>query len=347
MPKEVFTDFKRVRKILDKTKRHPREEKLEIKNKSHTIESPNIQKVCSECNEKKPIYLFNVSESGKRHKPYCKKCETLLNNPKKQGKVVKKGEVKEQKVSMVELRAEIRRNEDIQKKAKKERKKNKIKQKEKGEIMEAKKTNKNIFTATDYFIHTILPYIIKTKNCFTIRQIKPEFKLKINGTKEHGAVYRVLEELVNLEYLHVRKEGGGKANRYYIPRKEIGNLIREGHLTKEQTALVQPIWEEADKEEKKEKVEDKVDSISRVVEALEKKNEEKRREETGDELILKGLIKILQDVKDSRNQFEINITNEKRTGFLGHTIETGREIATIKYHKPGKGVLNIKKLEGE
>ena len=92
---------------------------------------------------------------------------------------------------------------------------------------------------------------------------------------------------------------------------------------------------------------DKVDSISRAVEALEKKNEEKRREETGDELILKGLIKTLQDVKDSRNQFEINITNEKRTGFLGHTIETGREIATIKYHKPGKGVLNIKKLEGE
>lgn len=131
--------------------------------------------------------------------------------------------------------------------------------------------------------------------------------------------------------------------------RRAGGLIAglKHELTKEQTTLVQPIWEEADKEEKKEKVEDKVDSISRAVEALEKKNEEKRREETGDELILKGLIKTLQDVKDSGNQFEINITNEKRTGFLGHTIETGREIATIKYHKPGKGVLNIKKLEGE
>jgi hypothetical protein len=245
MPKEGLS-FGAINKILDKTRQTQRKPPKPVHEpkENHTIENPKLKKQCSECHETKDIHLFNISETGKRHKPYCKKCEALLINPKKMGTVIEKGNVKEQEVTIKELKEEIKVNEERQKKNRKKRKLKPKPQKKKVKDKMPVQKNKtgNIFTATDYFIHSVLPHTIEVKNCFTINEIKPALNLGLTGTKEHSKAYTILKELVKLNYLKV-KTIRGKPNKYYIPKSEIDKLIKEKIITKTQAMQIVPVKE--------------------------------------------------------------------------------------------------------
>lgn len=48
-------------------------------------------KLCSECNTIKPVTDFNLTNTGLRHKPYCKECDAKLLNPKQTPKTYGRG----------------------------------------------------------------------------------------------------------------------------------------------------------------------------------------------------------------------------------------------------------------
>lgn len=237
MPKKGLS-FGAINKVLDKTRQTQRPPPKPTYNppKNQTIENPKLKKKCSECHETKSISLFNISGTGKRHKPYCKKCEALLSNPKKMGKVIEKGNVKEEKITMQELQVKTMEKEE----RKEGRKKAKQQEKDKMPKQEQKVEIKNIFTATDYFMHVVVPFAIENKNCFTITKIKKDFNLDMDMGKAHHKVYKILMELVKLGYLKYKKVPGD-SNKYYIPKNEVIKLVNEKNITKEQAMQIQPI----------------------------------------------------------------------------------------------------------
>jgi Fe2+ or Zn2+ uptake regulation protein len=199
-----------IKKVLNKTNTGKREDRIDSFQKisSNTIENPELEKVCSECGEKKSINLFNISESGKRHKAYCKRCEVTINNPKKAPKILKQADPEHKPlIDFKELPIGLKRAVKVYN----------------GE--EEKKVSRNIFDTTTNFNEIIKPYIEKNQDGFTVKEILPVFNLP-DKSKEYNQVYRILKELVNLKFLRVEKVKG-KPNRYFLDDSEAEEIKKE------------------------------------------------------------------------------------------------------------------------
>lgn len=60
----------------------------EIPPKPTPAEPTVLMKRCCECNQIKPITEYNPTLTGKRHQPYCKTCQTILNNPRQPARII-------------------------------------------------------------------------------------------------------------------------------------------------------------------------------------------------------------------------------------------------------------------
>lgn len=237
MPEKAIS-FGAIDAILNKTRKAkrqpPKPEYTPPKNRStHTIENPKLKKVCSECHETKQIHLFNVSGTGKRHKAYCKKCEALLINPKKMGIAIKNEKEETPKQEIKEVKEKPKQKEKDKMAAPKQIEGCKSLPKQK------KSELQNVFTATDYFMHVVVPHTLKNKNCFTIAEIRESFKLEMDAGKAYHKVYKILMELVKLDYLKYAKVAGS-ANKYYIPGAEVSKLLKEKNITQKQAKQLKP-----------------------------------------------------------------------------------------------------------
>jgi hypothetical protein len=83
-----YPNLNDIKTTLNKTKRKETNNQIPISNKEIS------KKLCLECKEIKPLTDFNITESGKRYRPFCRACEgeIQLNSRKKVGKIINQDE---------------------------------------------------------------------------------------------------------------------------------------------------------------------------------------------------------------------------------------------------------------
>lgn len=198
------------------------------------------KKKCSECGEVKPLSLFNVTDSGKRRKPFCRQCELKSFIPKKAPKIVGQGrpifglgggsplkvnELKE--VGEVRIREEDEMR-DIVKRNRKESRERVMKQRKTMRMSETmKKKLKKEEEARKVFDEVISQYIEMRGEGFKASDIR-KFINKDLGKKEPTSqwVVGILRTLAKLKILRVKSKRGG-SNTYYLKESLEDKKLKE------------------------------------------------------------------------------------------------------------------------
>lgn len=248
------------------------------------------KKKCSECGEVKPLSLFNVTDSGKRRKPFCRQCELKSFIPKKAPKIVGQGrpifgfggsplkvnELKE--VGEVRIREEDEMR-DIVKRNRKESRERVMKQRKTMRMSETmKKKLKKEEEARKVFDEVISQYIEMRGEGFKASDIR-KFINKDLGKKEPTSqwVVGILRTLARLKILRVKSKRGG-SNTYYLKKQKEGKDLKKALEERKERA----------KKEKKERIIDRVKLELEKVEVVElDKGKIPVREEEEDKIINK------------------------------------------------------------